>query len=247
MRQPLSPQQFAMLDNLVWHPSAFKAPDLSSVAESLPKWLGKASAQWHDLPAVLFGDQCWTYADLARRAAGLALDIRRATTIPGPVALVQSLGFDAIASWFACAIAGRAFLLLEPDQPSARLWELIETAACPLVLCDRVTTKGLGDLMQLKKLIPGHHLASLQLENCLGCSEPAMIFPTSGSEGASKLIAYSSTTLQVKAQSSRRLMQIPEGARVVIAGSHGNYGFLHHAFVFLLSGGALCLKFLGTG
>ena len=101
--------------------------------------------------------------------------------------------------------------------------------------------------MQLKKLIPGHHLASLQLENCLGCSEPAMIFPTSGSEGASKLIAYSSTTLQVKAQSSRRLMQIPEGARVVIAGSHGNYGFLHHAFVFLLSGGALCLKFLGTG
>jgi acyl-coenzyme A synthetase/AMP-(fatty) acid ligase len=236
-----------MLDSLVWYSSVFTPPDLQSINESLPEWLGKASAQWPDLPSVFFGGECWTYADLARRAAGLALEIRTATTLPGPVALVQSLGFDAVASWFACAIAGRAFLLLEPDQPSARLQELIETAACPLVLCDGVTTKKLADLPQVAKLIPGDHLAAPQPANCLSSSEPAMIFPTSGSEGVPKLVTYSSTTLQVKAQSSRRLMQVPEGARVVIAGSHGNYGFVHHAFVFLLSGGAICLADVRTG
>lgn len=247
MFPPPKPSPSGPLDTLVWHPSVFTAPDAHSLSETLPHWLAKAAARWPDRPAVLLGEQSWTYADLARRAAGLAVEIDSATSTPGPVALVQSVGLDAIASWFACAMAGRAFLLLEPDHPPARLRELIEAAACPLVLCDHATSPALEILPQVDRLIPGGRPASLPAETRLEAHDPAMIFPTSGSTGVPKLVTYSATTLQVKAQSSRRLMQVPEGARVVIAGSHANYGFLHHACVFLLSGGALCLADLRAG
>ncbi|MFM8360265.1 MAG: hypothetical protein ACKOET_17085, partial [Verrucomicrobiota bacterium] len=72
----------------------------------------------------------WGGRDVHARAAGF---------------LVPSAGLDSVASWFACALAGRAFLLLEPDHPPARLRELIELAACPLVLGDPKTSAALAD------------------------------------------------------------------------------------------------------
>jgi len=247
MSQPLQAQSEAMSDMLVWHPSGFTPPDEHCLSESLSASLAKAAGQWPDVPAVMYGEQSWTYADLARRAAGLALEIDDAADAPGPVALVQSVGFDSIAAWFACALAGRPFLLLEPDQPPARLLELIDAAACPLVLCDHATSQALANQPHLNLLISDGRLGTLQADKGLTASQAAMIFPTSGSTGTPKLVTYSATTLQVKAQSSRHLMRVTEGARVLIAGSHGNYGFLHHAWVFLLSGGTLCLADVKVG
>jgi len=236
-----------MLEDLEWYSSDFLAPDWQSISESLPDWLAKASTQWPEKPAVKYGDQTWTYSDLSRRAGGLAIEIARATPATGPVALLQSVGFDAIAAWFACAMAGRAFLLLEPDQPPARLRELINVAGCPLVLCDQETSQALAHLLTIIVLIPTGLQAQVTGEKSLNSLDPAMIFPTSGSTGTPKLVTYSATTLQVKAQSSKKLMQVPPGASVVIAGSHGNYGFMHHAFVFLLSGGTICLADVKAG
>lgn len=247
MSQALQAQSSAMSDTLVWHPSVFTPPDGNSLSESLPASLARAADQWPDLPAVVCGEQSWSYADLARRAAGLALEIDDAAEAPGPVALVQSVGFDSIAAWFACALAGRPFLVLEPDHPPARLLELIDAAACALVLCDLATSLALTNQPHLNLLIPDGRLGTLRADKGLTARQAAMIFPTSGSTGTPKLVTYSATTLQVKAQSSRRLMRVPEGARVLIAGSHGNYGFLHHAFVFLLSGGTLCLADVKAG
>lgn len=247
MSQALQAQSLAMSDTLVWHPSVFEPPEGQSLSESLPTSLARAVAQWPDLPAVVFDEQSWSYADLARRAAGLALEIDDAVDVPGPVALVQSVGFDAIAAWFACALAGRPFLLLEPDHPPARLLELINAAACSLVLCDHATSQAFANQPHLNLLISDGRLDTLRPEQGLAASQAAMIFPTSGSTGTPKLVTYSATTLQVKAQSSRRLMQVSESARVLIAGSHGNYGFLHHACVFLLSGGTLCLADVKAG
>lgn len=236
-----------MLEKLEWYSSNFAAPDWQSLSEPLPDWLANASAQWPDKPAVKYGDQTWTYNDLSHRAAGLAIEIAGATRATGPVALLQSVGFDAIAAWFACAMAGRAFLLLETDQPPARLLELINAAGCPLVLCDRETSQALGHLSTITSLVPTGLQAKITRGKRLNSSDPAMIFPTSGSTGTPKLVTYSATTLQVKAQSSKKLMQVPSGGSVVIAGSHGNYGFMHHAFVFLLSGGTICLADVKAG
>ncbi|WP_439504703.1 AMP-binding protein [Sediminibacterium sp.] len=231
-----------MSNDLIWHKSIFSPPEDDKIFESLPNSLAKIASLLPDSTAVICNGKKYSFNDLACRSAGLADEINEATQLPGPVALVQSISFDVIAAWFACAIAGRAFILLEPDHPPARLFELIENANCALVLGDSKTIKVLSNLPKLNLLISDGRMGKLLIDKGLSFEEPAMIFPTSGSSGKPKLITYSATTIQVKVQSSIKLMRVPKEAKVLIAGSHGNYGFLHHALVFLLSGGSICLE-----
>lgn len=226
---------------LVWHPSPFPSPDGARLSETLPESLRRVATLSPDRPAVVFGQQVWSYGMLASRAAGLAEEIHEATERQGPVALVLPVGIDAVAAWFACSLAGRPLVLLEPDHPSERLNELMSAAGCVLALCDEVTAKAVQHSSPVKVLQSDGRCGVLSPGRGLGSTDPCLVFPTSGSTGHPKLVTYAASTLQAKAQSSVELMRVPEGASVVIAGSHGNYGFLHHAMVFLLSGGTLCL------
>ena len=236
-----------------WHSSHFAPPDKDRLGESLPVALARVATQWPNSPALLHGEQRYSFSELVQRAAHIAQAIQHSATPPGPVTLLQSLGLDAVAAWFACALAGRPFVLLEPDHPPLRLQELMDAAGSTLVLCDAET---------VHKLLPQCAAQPLNLSTQpwasqpplgpdapapLDADAPAMVFPTSGSTGTPKLVTYAARTLQVKVQASMRLMRIPASARVLIAGSHGNYGFLHHAMVFLLSGGTLCLADVKAG
>ena len=236
-----------MPDDVIWHRSPFDFATGDRIAESLTEALSRAAATWPDRPAVVTADRPHSFSDLARRAAGLAAEISSADPSPGPVALIQSAGLDAVAAWFACGLAGKPFLLLEPGHPPERQRELVEAAGATLVVCDAGTARGLPDGLAAKRLQPDGRSLAWPGRPGLAADRPAMIFPTSGSTGTPKLVTYSATTLQVKVQASIGLMRVPAGARVLIAGSHGNYGFLHHAMVFLLSGGALCLADVKSG
>ncbi|QFR33564.1 AMP-binding protein [Ancylobacter sp. TS-1] len=227
---------------LRWHASPFAAPDDDALSTPLPASLARIAARWPDRPAVLHGGQGVTFGELWHRVAGLAEEIRLCPAPPGPIALVQTLGLDAVAAWFACPLAGRPFLLLEPGHPPARLAELIAAAGAPLVLCDGATIGSLPPDAPAIRLVSDGRRRAAHPGPMLGADEPAMIFPTSGSTGRPKLVTYASRNLQAKVQASIGLMRVPEGARVLIAGSHGNYGYLHHALVFLLAGGTLCLS-----
>lgn len=229
------------LNDLIWHPSVFSPLGENIIFESLPESLAKAASIWPKSIAIVSNEKTYNFQELAERAAGLAEEISEAAIAPGPIALLQSLDFDAIAAWFACSIAGRPFVLLEPDHPPARLLEIIENSRCALVIGDHKTSQILLNFPKEKFLISDGRMGIIQENHGLRSDEPAMIFPTSGSTGKPKLIVYSTKTMQVKVQSSIKQMQITLGARVMIASSHGNYGFLHHALVFLLSGGSLCL------
>lgn len=224
-----------------WHPSPYLPPDSAKLSEPLPQSLARAAALWPDRGAVLHGEECFSFADLWKRIAGLAQEIEATAAAPGPIALIQSVGLDTVAAWFACALARRPFLLLEPGHPPARQAELISAAGVTLILCDHATIGNLPDDLPIPRLVSDGRRVATHHGEMLGADEPAMIFPTSGSTGKPKLVVYSSRTLQAKVQVSISLMRVPSGARVLVAGSHGNYGFLHHALVFLLSGGALCL------
>lgn len=236
-----------MGNDLIWNKSIFSPPERESIFESLPNSLAKVAALWPDSIAVLSDGKKYNFYDLACRVAGLAEEINEAASLSGPVALVQSVGFDAIAAWFACALSGRSFVLLEPDHPPSRLFEIIETANCSLVLVDSTTIKIFSNFPKLNLLIPNGRIGKLSKGKGLPFNEPTMIFPTSGSTGNPKLITYSATTILVKVQSSIALMRVPKEACVLIAGSHANYGFLHHALVFLLSGGTICLEDIKSG
>lgn len=237
-----------------WQASVFKPPDADKLGEPLPTALARVAAVWPNNPAVLHGDQRHSFTDLVQRATQLAQAIHASAAPPGPVALLQSAGLDAVAAWFACAMTGRPFLLLEPSHPALRLHELMDAAGATLVLCDATTVHSLLPQGQAKPLNictqhgANHRPAAVIAPNMLlDVQAPAMVFPTSGSTGTPKLVTYAAYTLQVKLQASMRLMRVPAGAKVLIAGSHGNYGFLHHAMVFLLSGGALCLTDVKAG
>ncbi|MGA1372357.1 MAG: non-ribosomal peptide synthetase [Pseudomonadales bacterium] len=235
------------IESLWWHHSPFSPPDLALIEATLPTALARLAGLWPERTAVFDAEGAHSFRDLANRAAGLAEKIRAETAPAGPVALLQPIGLDAVAAWFACALAGRSFLLLEPGQPPARLHDLIETAGATLLIDDASQIKPRQIEGGVRRLVPDRRDANWPASEGLGLDEPAMIFPTSGSTGTPKLVVYSMRTLQVKAQASIMLMRVPAAARVVIAGSHGNYGFLHHALVFLLSGGAICLADMKAG
>ncbi|MHA8051655.1 non-ribosomal peptide synthetase [Aquirufa sp. ROCK-SH2] len=226
----------------VWYQSDFSIPNREKIVESLPNSLAKIAELFPNRVALLCDEQSYSFTDLVNRVAGLADEINAFADGYGPVALVQSIGFDSIAAWFACALSGRPFLLLEPDHPPKRLREIIEHANCSLVLMDHKTSLILLNLSHVKILISDGRKGILKLDAGLRPTEPTMIFPTSGSTGKPKLVTYSAVTILVKVHGSIQLMKVPDSAKVLIAGSHGNYGFLHHALVFLLSGGTICLE-----
>jgi len=230
-----------MQSNVCWHASPYPSPNSAKLSEPLPSSLARAVELWPDRPAVLYGEERFSFADLWQRVAGLAEEIQTSSTAFGPIALVQSIGLDSVAAWFACALSRRPLLLLEPEHPPARLAELITAAGATLILCDHATIDSLPEGLSVERLVSDGRRVPTHPGEMLGSDEPAMIFPTSGSTGRPKLVVYTSRTLQAKVQASISLMKVPCDARVLIAGSHGNYGFLHHALVFLLSGGALCL------
>jgi acyl-coenzyme A synthetase/AMP-(fatty) acid ligase len=230
-----------MNKNLIWHHSIFLPPESNKLFESLPKSLGEVVSKHSNSPAVILEGKIYTFHDLASRVAGLSDEINEFAHLVGPVALIQKFGLDAIAAWFACLLSGKPFLLLEPDHPTARLIELIKASGCSLALVDDSTSPLLADLPEIVQLISDGRYGRMVQDKGLHAEEPAMIFPTSGTTGDPKLITYATTTIQLKVQSSIKLMRITHGTRVMIAGSHSNYGFLHHALVFLLSGSAVCL------
>lgn len=57
--------------------------------ETFPAWFGTRVAAHPDRLAIVGGGERWTYADLARRAAGVAAGLRRAGLEPGDRVLVQ--------------------------------------------------------------------------------------------------------------------------------------------------------------
>ena len=225
-----------------WQSSSFSAPSESLVARTLAAALADTAAARPQASAVIDRGLHVSFAELTQRVGGLAAQIGDAVAQPGPVALLQSVGVDVVAAWFACALAGRPFLLLETTNPPERNRALMIRAGVRILLTDRAPDPVMvADIDGVVLVQPEGRVASLQPNLGLGVDEPTMIFPTSGSTGESKLITYSARTLQSKMQASIPLMGAQAGDRVLIAGSHSNYGFLHHALLFVLAGGTLCL------
>ena len=216
-----------------WQGSDHAAPEPRFLAQSLAQALEEVAARFPTAPALVQDGHETDFATLLALARGLAAQILAAGAPPGPIALLLGPSPISVAAWFACAMAGRPFLLLEPANPPERNRMLAAKAGATLAVQE-------GAVLAGPSLTPSGQLGTAPGPG-LDPDAPAMIFPTSGSTGEPKLITYAARTLQVKLRASQELMRVAPGDRVLIAGSHANYGFLHHALVFLLAGGALCL------
>ncbi len=231
-----------------WQASGFAELAAGAFDRTLAKSLADAAARWPAVVAVVDRGREISFTELTEIVGGLAQQITEVPVAPGPLALLQSVGVNVVAAWFACGLAGRPFLLLEPGNPPERNRALMTRAGVRLLVSDRGVDPVLLSGSDAPVLIcPDGRRGHMDLGRGLPADVPAMIFPTSGSTGEPKMITYAARTLQAKMQASMRLMAVTPGDRVMIAGSHSNYGFLHHALVFLLSGGALHLADVRDG
>ncbi len=255
-------------ENLKWYESHFQSPSIELLNSSIFQSLRDIANQNPECIAIVEDGVEYTYWDLYLRIVQIASFVESITDSAEIkiIGIQQRLSLDYVASWFAINLTGKIILLLEPDLPLSRVEELCNVAGCRCILSDQVSKKGLESLSLIQVVVPpirtlGSNKSTIlhrrELDNIhsnvnelhwdlgsfkpKGIDEIAMVFPTSGSTGNPKLIAYSSKTMQVKVQSSIELMKISKQQRVVIAGSHGNYGFMHHALVFLFSVGTLSL------
>ncbi|MDO9499332.1 non-ribosomal peptide synthetase [Falsiroseomonas sp.] len=230
-----------------WRRSALPAPTAETLAMTLCESLAQIATCHSDRPAIVSAAGQVSFAELLGQVGALAAAIRAAAAPPGPVALLLPAGAGYIAAWFACAAAGRAMLMVELANPPARNAALLAAAGAALVLHDgdAAAVEAMGDRPGLCLSFP---LAPGPLPSGgLDAAAPAFLFATSGSSGHPKLVVYAQATLQAKVQCSALVMGVGPGDTVMIAGSHANFGVLHHALVFLFRGGTLCLHDMRQG
>ncbi|AYN41981.1 amino acid adenylation domain-containing protein [Streptomyces dangxiongensis] len=103
-------------------------------APGIPALVLRHAAGRPDAVAVRHGDRVLTYGELGARAGELAGWLRERGAGPGDtVALLLSPGLDTPVFWLASALAGAAYLPLDPAYPEAQL-QLIVDDARPAVL-----------------------------------------------------------------------------------------------------------------
>ncbi|MEP9415083.1 amino acid adenylation domain-containing protein [Gordonia sp. VNQ95] len=104
--------------------------DVSVAMRTLPELLDAVVVANRDSPALQLADgDVLTYAELDSRAADLAVRMRtlgvgRGTT----VAVMVGRGSDQFLLWWAVARTGATIVLLDPDQPAARLRRILDAA-----------------------------------------------------------------------------------------------------------------------
>ena len=224
-----------------WLGTTLPMPSAAALDATLADALREQAVRHPGRLALVSATERLTFADLAGQAGALAEAIQACDAPPGPVAVMLPAGAAHVAAWFACAAAGRMLLMVEPASPPAHNARLLAAAGAALVLHDgsAAALEAMGPVAGLRvpTLLAPRRLAP----GGLSVHEPAFLFPTSGSSGQPKVVVYSQATVQGKVQCSAMVMGVGAGDTVLIAGSHANFGVMHHALVFLVRGGTLCL------
>lgn len=147
---------------------------------------------------IAFADetQSVTYAELLRRAKGMATAIARLVPPRTPVAVLGEKNIHTLCAFFACVYAGCFYVPLNPRHPAERREKILSALGAPLVwvqdpmkelvaavpyrvVCER-DTEGEADEELLQK-IRAQHIDT----------DPLYVMFTSGSTGTPKGIAVS--------------------------------------------------------
>jgi amino acid adenylation domain-containing protein len=122
-----------------WNDSATGWPSTSSFQELFLEHVHRAP----ETPAVIAGTDSLSYADLNRRADGLARALRRRGAGPGSfVGLCVERSVAAVVALIAILKTGAAYVPLDPDYPAERLALMMDDCDLRLLVVDE-TTRGL--------------------------------------------------------------------------------------------------------
>ncbi|MBL3669465.1 amino acid adenylation domain-containing protein, partial [Streptomyces sp. M2CJ-2] len=147
---------------------------------TFPQLFERQAARTPGAPAVVFGDEVLTYAELNARANRLAR--RLVEQGAGPervVALVLPRSVEIVVAQLAVVKAGAAYLPVDPDYPAERIDYMLTDAAPTLVIREDTVFTDLTRHLD-------HDLADEERGGPLRLSHPAYVIYTSGSTGRPK-------------------------------------------------------------
>ena len=172
-----------------WNDSATAWPATSSFQELFLEHVRRAP----DAPAVIAGAASLSYADLNRRADGLARALRCRGAGPGSFAgLCVERSAEAVVALVAILKTGAAYVPLDPDYPAERLALMMDDCDLRLLVVDETTRALLPpDLLAGREcLTPGETEEGEALETGgLDGQALAHVIYTSGSTGRPKGVA----------------------------------------------------------
>ncbi|WP_408630171.1 non-ribosomal peptide synthase/polyketide synthase [Amycolatopsis mongoliensis] len=179
------------------------APATPLPAETAAELFSAQVARTPDAPAVVFGEERLTYAELDTRATALARALlARGAGPERVVAVALPRSADLVVALLAVLKTGAAYLPLDLNHPAERV-ELMLTDAAPHLV---VAHEGFGDrLVRPGDTGPGPVWPSISPEN------PAYVIFTSGSTGRPKAVAGTQRALANRLHWGR---DIAEGVRV---------------------------------
>ncbi|MGA5207436.1 amino acid adenylation domain-containing protein [Streptomyces variegatus] len=168
----------------------------------LPEWFEAQVAATPDAPAVRFGDETLSYAELNRRANRLAHAlIRRGVGPESIVALALPRSPAHIVALLAVVKAGAAHLPLDPDHPAARIRYMLSDARPAVLLTGVETRSAIPDDDPTPLLVlddprtaaliadgPGTDPSPAERPRPLTLASPAYVIYTSGSTGRPKAV-----------------------------------------------------------
>ncbi|HEV7786307.1 MAG TPA: condensation domain-containing protein, partial [Thermoanaerobaculia bacterium] len=118
------------------HPKGLRVHDLVSAQ----------AARTPDAPALVFGEDLLSYAELERRAGALARRLRGLGVGPDvPVGILCERSVEQWVAVLAVLKAGGAYLPLDPENPPERLRLMVEDAGAPVVLTQASIAEATGD------------------------------------------------------------------------------------------------------
>lgn len=111
---------------------------------ALPELWDRSVAQWPDRPAVVHGDDVWSYAEMDERSVRLAGQLQKAGVGPGSrVGIRMARSLDMFAAVLAVLRTGAAYVPLDPSYPPARL-DLMTSDAGVLLEIDSIPSDDEG-------------------------------------------------------------------------------------------------------
>ncbi|MEW2813232.1 amino acid adenylation domain-containing protein, partial [Streptomyces massasporeus] len=204
------------------------------------------AAERPDAPAVVFGDQTLTYAQLNTKANQLAHHLRTLGVAPDTlVALCLERGLDLIVSLLGVLKAGGAYVPLDPQFPTERLAFMLNDTAASILITHSSLRSRLPDSSARMVCVDTAPLTTHPDTNPEHHTTPdhlAYVIYTSGSTGTPKGAMIQHRSLSARAWDMRRHYGLlPGDAFLQFASMTFDVG-TENVFTTLLAGGQLVLR-----
>ena len=243
----LPPEQESILRRC-FHPSGSDAEFAETDIEtSIPARFEAMVRLYGDRPAVIAGNDRLTYTELNRAANRVARAILGKRG-PGsePIALLLETGVASIIAILGVLKAGKAYVPLEANYPSARLALMLADSQAPMVIAEKSMFPVLQSIDPLQRPVldiqeMGTGFDDAELDCTPAPGDIAYIMYTSGSTGEPKGITQNHRNILHKVFTHTQDYRICADDRLSLLYSHSFSASVRCIFGALLNGAALLI------